>query len=1168
MSLPGFSVKNTVLVNMMMFIILVGGGLLALTLTKEMFPESRPNKLMITAVYPGVQPAEIEKAVTIKVEEAVRDVDGIEKVDSTVQEGMSVTVITLFNEVKDVDAVLQEVKHELDAVQDLPDDLEKITVKKLEPRLPVISVAIFGEGTEADRKRAARKLRDELLLLPGVTDVQVTGTREDEISVEVQPGKLREFNVTFDEVAMAIRDTNLDVSGGQLKGERSTISIRTLGEKLRGRDLENIVVKSRPDGSKVYLKQVAVIRDTFVESDLESYFRGRPGVNCTVYKSGDQDAVQIANVVRAYVAGKQNADFDPYGFREAFDSPWYWRPFAVLGAGTSMAAGKVAATLKGQPDPMEVYRKSRDAPFEHNFNVALHSDLARFVEGRLDLLTRNGRSGLLLVVLSLMLFLNGRVAFWAAVGLPVSFFGTFIVMALLGVSINLLSMFGLIIVLGIIVDDAIVIGENIYRHVEEGSPPLIAAVKGAEEVMWPVTIAVLTTIAAFAPLFFVKGQIGDFMGQLPIVVLAALSVSLIEALVILPAHLAHLPSRLKQSEKDPRNLRDSGDLPGWFTRLRARIGHWQQRWIGGYLTAGYEAFLRVAIKWRYVTLCTAAALLAVSGGLVVGEVVDFVFIQKMDSETLICSLEMPVGTPADQVRDRMDKLNKLATSMPEVKNVQSFVAQQYDLTGAGMAGTKQQSHLGQMVIELKPADERERAGERSSMELLSVFREESSRLAGVNSVTWEAMSGGPGGKDIYLKVAGAEFKELVVVAEKLKGELERMDGVYDLDDDIDRGQREIQLTLRPGAREAGVNEKLLGGHVRSAVYGREARRITRNREDVKIMVRYPRKDRRNINDVERLWVPVARRADSTWEWAPIGRLADVKETRSYATIHRSQQGRSVSVFGEVDQETGAKTQVVLAAIRKQFEDKIQKEHPSVRLEFLGQAEEMKKAFSGLKIAFPVAMLLVYMLLAGLFRSYVQPMVVMSAVPFGFLGAVVGHWVTGHPITVLSLIGMVALTGIVVNDSLVLVDFINSRIRKGLSPFEASIQGAKLRLRAILLTTLTTVAGLTPLMFETSFQAKFLIPMAVTLTWGLAFATLLTLILVPTLNMIFFDVRGWFHRGRDNQKDQPSTPLFDDKTDAAVQKTPHVGEAETEVSGDGDGLPAAADEPQTQPTPGG
>ena len=1099
MSLPRFSVRNPVLVNMMMLIILLGGALFALTLVKEMFPESRPNKLMITVPHPGVQPAEIERAITIKVEEAIRDVDGIEKIDSQVQEGFSVTVVTLFNEVKDVDVVVQEIKNEIDSIQDLPEGSEKPTIRKMEPRLPVISVAIYGEGDEADRKRAARKLRDQLLALPGITDVEISGMREDEISVEVRPGDLKRYHVDFGDIADAIRNTNRDVSGGDLKGKTSRVSVRLVGEKLQGRDLRDIVVKSRPDGSKVFLHQVADIRDTFVETDLESHFNGKPGVNCTVYKSGKQDAVHIAKMVRAFIKGKQNAEYDPYGFNDAYNQPWYWKPFALMGAGVSKLTDKISAGLQGNPDPEEVYEASRNDPFDHKYEVAMHTNLARFIEGRLDLLTRNGKSGLVLVVISLMLFLNWRVAFWAAVGLPVSFLGTFIVMWALGVSINLLTMFGLIIVLGIIVDDAIIVGENIYRHVEEGATPLQAAVKGAEEVMWPVTIAVTTTIAAFAPLFFIKGQIGDFMGQLPIVVLAALSVSLIEALIILPAHLAHLP-RKKELEAQKANAGMLGRGWGKFREV-------EKRFVTGMLGGIYERFLRVALRWRYVTLATSVALLMTAFGMVAGGVVEFVFIQKMDSETLICSLEMPVGTNPRDVRDRLKKLSALANSMPEVENVQAFVARQYDLSGAGTTPVSDQSHLGQMVIELKPADQRENDGERSSMELLTVLRTESNKLEGINSVSWEAMSGGPGGKDIHIRIAGAPHEELVQVSDKIKAELKKIEGVFDLDDNIDKGKREIAITMKPGSRMGEYNETRVGMMIRSAVYGREALRITRNREDVKVMVRYPKRYRDSVHHIEQLWMPARRNNDGTIDWAPIKPLVDLRENQSYASIHRSQQSRTITVLGEVDQESGTSTQGVIAKVRTAFKDKIQKEHPDVRIEFLGQAEEMGKAFSGLKIAFPMALLLIFMLLAGLFRSYLQPVVVMSAIPFGFLGAVIGHYVTDNPITILSLIGMVALTGIVVNDSLVLVDFINSRIRKGMEPFEASVHGAKLRLRAILLTTLTTVAGLTPLMFETSFQAKFLIPMAVTLTWGLAFATLLTLILVPTLNMIFFDIRG-------------------------------------------------------------
>ncbi|MCH8828891.1 MAG: efflux RND transporter permease subunit, partial [Planctomycetes bacterium] len=927
MSIPSFSVKNHVLVNMMMIVILVGGAIFAFTLVKEMFPESRPNKLAVTAIYPANQPDQIEKAITIKVEEAVRDIDGIEKVDSSVREGISATILTLYNEVKDVDTVLQEVQAEIDAIENLPDKMEKITVKKLEPRLPVISVALFGEGSEAELKRAARKLRDDLLLLPGITDVHITGTREDEISVEIRPDQLEINDVTFDEVATAIRETNLDVSAGQLKGKRQTISVRTKGEKLHGRDLEKIVVRSQLDGSTITVGDVAIVRDAFVESDLESYFNAQRSVNCTVYKSRSEDTLQIAMLVRAYIAGKQNADFDPYGFNEAFAKPWYSKPFALIGSGGSWFIGKVGSVVGGRPDPMTVYEESRADPFDHNLEVALHTNLARFIEGRLDLMMRNGKTGLVLVVLSLMLFLNWRVAFWAAVGLPVSFFGTFIIMWALGATINLLTLFGLIIVLGIIVDDAIVIGENIYRHIEEGMPPLQAAVKGTEEVMWPVTIAVLTTIAAFAPLFFIRGQIGDFMGQLPIVVLAALSVSLIEALMILPAHLAHMPSKEERERK-----RLAREQAGGFS-LSRRLQGLRRRMGAGRLMRVYERILRFTLRWRYVTIAVSVSLFMTACGMLAGGVVERVFIQEMDSETLICSLEMPVGTNASQVKDRLDELARLATNkelMPEVVNVQAFVARQYDLSGAGTMAVNDQSHLGQLVIELKPADQRELHGERSSMKLLTVFRKASDRLAGVNSVTWLAMSGGPGGKDIHIKVAGEDLSELAKVAEELKQALGKIAGVYDLDDDIDRGKREVQIEPTGLARIYGVSKQQLGEHIRSALYGREARRLTRNREDVKIMVRYPKSSRETMADLESVKIPVllperknpsrrAGRKTRKWAWIPLKELAQLSEVESLSTINRSQQKHSVTVFGAIDEGSGTNTTEVLEKIRVIFD---------------------------------------------------------------------------------------------------------------------------------------------------------------------------------------------------------------------------------------------------------
>ncbi|MFP6763314.1 MAG: efflux RND transporter permease subunit, partial [Planctomycetaceae bacterium] len=583
---------------------------------------------------------------------------------------------------------------------DLPDDLERITIQKFEPLLPVISVAVYGQGTESDLKQATRQLRDDLLALPGVSKITVSGIRDDEISVEIIPERLIEYNVTFEEVASAIRRSNLDVSGGELKGSRTTVAVRTVGEELKGSELEDLVVRpSTGDGRQVLLKDVALVKDDFVDVDIEGYFNSHPAMTCDVYKTASQDAIQISGLVKAYIAGKKGEAFDPWGYVAASHSPWYQKPFLTIAAGISEAT----STIAGRPDPMLIYQESRASSYTHSFDVDLNTDLARFIEGRLDLMARNGMSGLVLVLISLLLFLNWRVAFWSAIGLPVSFLGTFIVMWMCGISINLLSVFGLIIVLGIIVDDAIVIGENICRHVEEGTPAEQAAIRGSEEVMWPVIIAVATTIAAFAPMLFIQGTIGEFMGELPIVVMAALSVSLIEALIILPSHLRHLPTPAEQAEKQ-RNAPPPGKIKTLFLRYRAV----QEGFITNVLQKRYEIFLRFALRWRYVTIATAVAALIATCGLIAGGIVEFVFVQDMDSETVICNLELPVGSPPDRVKTRVMQISEFVKQQPEVVNVQAFVGVQVDVAGEGAVGFKDQSNLGQLIVELQESDSRER----------------------------------------------------------------------------------------------------------------------------------------------------------------------------------------------------------------------------------------------------------------------------------------------------------------------------------------------------------------------------------------------------------------------------------------------------------------------------
>lgn len=1078
MSLPSYSVRNPVVVNMLMWVILIGGFVFAFTLQREMFPESRPSRLMVSAVYPGVQPADVEKSVTIKLEEAVRSVEGIEKVESQVGEGISLTTLTLHQSVRDVDALLQEVRNEVDAIPDLPAEVEKISLRKVEPRLPVISVAIYGDASEVALKEAARSLRDDLLRLPGVSRVQIDGTRDDEIYVDVRPDRLLQYDITFEEVAAAIRSANVDISGGQLKGERSTIAVRTMGEEQRAVRLEDIVVRSDSTGRRTMLTDVAEVFDGFVDRDLEVRFNGKPFVNCVVFKADAEDAVQISQVIKTYVAARSGQTY----------------------TGPGETASRLQAML-GRPNLSQIDHDYRLQPFPESYTYRLHTDVARFVEGRLDLMLRNGKSGLILVLGSLLLFLNWRVAIHVATGMVIAFLGTFIIMWTLGASLNLLTMFGLIIVLGIIVDDAIVIGENVYRHVEAGMPAMQAAVYGAQEVMWPVIVSVTTTIGAFIPLFFIKGQIGDFMGQLPLVVISALSISLLEALLILPAHLRHLPSPAKPRIETTHSSADSN--PG---NRRSPSAAASEGIVYRAILKPYERLLEVCLKWRYVSMAIAVASFILAAGMLLGGIVRWQFIQDMDSETLICALEMPIGTTSDRLKAELNKLTSHLVdpqTFPEIINVQSIAGRQYDVTGAGAVGFEDQSHLGQVVIELCAADQRTR----SSTVLINELREFSqANLTGMNSVRWMAMSGGPGGNDIEVNVAGLSDSQLPQAVEDIRTMISGIEGVFDLDDSLDLGKKELQLRLRESAIPTGVTVGSLGMHVRGALFGQESRRITRNREDVRIMVRYPKSFREDAFNVESMWIPGSGPPGQR-SWIPMHEIAEAVPAIGYSTISRYQQSRSARIVGSVDDARVPSTSVVLEEIQRKIDSDIAPRFPGINVAFLGQAEETRKSFSSLVLAFPVAFLIIYAMLAALFRSYTQPLVVMAAIPFGFIGAVLGHWLTGETFTILSAIGMVALAGVLVNDSLVLIDFINRRVRDGLTHFEASVDGARTRLRAILLTTLTTAAGLIPLMFETSMQAKFLIPMAVTLTFGLLFATVLTLVVVPALNLIREDLVG-------------------------------------------------------------
>lgn len=1057
-SLPRFSVENPVLVNMLTLAVLAGGLHAGFTIVREMFPESRPYQIVITTPYPGATPAEVEKGIAQRIEEAIKGIEGIDKIETTASEGLSVITVTLENDVRDVDQKVQDIQTEIDAIprDEFPEEAEETRVVKFEPKLPVIEVSVYGEVDEHTLKRAARRLRDEILELPDVSDVLLSGVRKSEISVEVAPATLVRYGLSFGQIGEAIARGNLDLPGGQIKSPDSTVAVRTLGERDTAERIADLVVRSTREGEVLRLGDIARVVDGFEDAELVGRLNGQPAATVTVYKTGRQDALRIARQVRALVAAKRG---------EPLPMDWWDRLRSALGLSI--------------PE-MEIYRRAARRPLEAGLHIVAHTDLSRFIRGRLELLQRNGLWGLALVFASLLVFLNWRVALWVMCGLAFSILGTLLVMQWGGMTLNLISMFSIIVVLGLVVDDAIVVGENVFAQMERGLSPKEAAVTGTTEVLWPVISAVTTTIVAFLPLLFIEGRMGDFMGVLPVIVMTALGISLVEALCVLPAHLAE--------SLRPLPVRGARRGSSWWVGVR----QWQARVVGQWLMGWYERLIRRAIAYRYVTVSLLVAGLIVCGGLVAGGRVPVVFIQKMDSETLIASVEMPVGTPFERTAEAVRVIEEAAADIPEMQIYYTLIGARLEVD-APIVGSA--SHIGQVIMELVPIEERDRTSE----DILRELRSRTANIPGVNRLTYQSMQGGPGGREIEMEITGERMEDLVAVAEAVRSELASFAGVYDIADDFEAGRREVQIELLDSARALGFTTQSLASQVRAAFYGLEARVLQRDREDVKIMVRYPEAYRRSLYDLQHMWL-----AAPDGRLVPFREVARFRESRGYSTIRRRDQKRSVTVSADVDQAQGNAEQIQ-AALEPRLR-RLEAQYPGVHIRFAGSSEELAKSLGSLKRDFLFAVGAIYVILAALFRSYIQPLIVMAAIPFGLIGAVVGHLVLGFPLTLLSMIGLVALTGIVVNDSLILVDFANRLRREGVPLVEAVVRAGKRRLRPIVLTTMTTILGLAPLMMEQSFQARFLIPMAISITAGLAFATFLTLVGVPALMVILYDVR--------------------------------------------------------------
>ena len=1032
---------NGVAANLLMAVIVVAGLLTVAGLKREVFPEFSSEMISIAVPYPGAAPEEVEEGIVLRVEEAIQDLEGIEEINSTAAENAG-TVMVEVEPGFDVQKLLGDVKARIDAIDTFPAEAEEPVIQELLLRRQVINVAVHGAADERTLKEIAERVRDDLTAIAGITQVELASARPYEVSIEVSEQALERWGLSFDLVARAVRAASLDLPGGEIETAGGEILLRTEGQAYRGREFERLPLLALPDGTRLLIGDVARVHDGFADTDQAARFNGRPAVEVQVFRVGDQSALEVAAEVRAYVERAQP------GLPEGISlTPW--------------------------------------------------QDDSRVLRSRLELLIRNGRAGFVLVFLVLALFLRLKLAGWVALGIPVSFLGAIALMPWFDVSINLISLFAFIVVLGIVVDDAIVVGENIHTRVEAGERGVTAAVAGAERVSVPVVFAVLTTIAAFAPLLSVEGTTGKIMRVIPIIVISTLAFSLVESLLVLPNHLSHLR---------PEAERPPGRLRGGWRRLREGFARRLDRLI----ERAYRPSLEWALERRFLTVAIAIAALMVSFALVAGGWLRFTFFPAVEADNVVAILELPQGTPSEVTAAAVARIEQAAFGLGrelegaegagQFQNVSASIGEQpfraaQNRGPRGIGRAFAGGHLGEVNIELRPSEERAI----TSPEIAERWRAATGAVPDAVALTFTA-SLFDAGDAIDVQLSGGTMERLRELAARLEEELATYPGVREIADSYRAGKREIELAITPEAEAAGLTLSDLGRQVRQAFYGEEAQRIQRGRDEVKVMVRYPEAARRSLGALERLRI---RLPDGTA--VPFATAARAAGSRGPASIQRANRRRVLDVTADVDTET-ANANRILADLESRVLPALLADYPEVRYTLEGEQQEQRKTLGGLRRGFAFALLAIYVLLAVPFRSYVQPLIVMSAIPFGLIGAFAGHLLMGLDLTILSGFGIVALTGVVVNDSLVMVDWINRSYRAG-TPLDRAIRDAGVaRFRAILLTSLTTFAGLTPLLLERSLQAQFLIPMAVSLAFGVLFATFITLILVPVLYRIMEDAK--------------------------------------------------------------
>lgn len=1029
---------NTVAANLLMWMIIAGGIASIFTIEKQTFPNFDINNIQIQVAYPSAAPEEVEQGILMPIEESLQGLDGIKKIRATATEGMASFVIEVQSDYE-LQQLLDEINMRVDAIRTFPENIEEPQIYQMRFNDPVARIQVYGELSEWELKELAISLRPNVAAIPGVGRAELDATRAYEVAIEITDQKLQEYALDFDQVAQAVRNSSLDLPGGSIKAAEGNILLRTKAQAYYGNEFSEIVLRTNSDGTRITLADVATISDGFEERSGFSSFNGQQTVMISVFTAEGQNDIDVSAGVRDFV------------------------------------------NLKNTQLPEAVA-------------LAVWADRSFYLKDRLNLMLKNMAFGGFFVFIILALFLRLRLAFWVLVGMAVSFLGAMAIMpAVDDLTINMLTLFGFILVLGIVVDDAIIIGESVYSEIEKNGQSTTSVIIGAKRVAMPATFGVLTTICAFIPMVSIGGMMGAFWGSIGWIVILCLGFSLIESKWILPAHLAHMKIK-----------KNSSVSPNFFERCRVKTSAGLQYFI----EYKYQPLLKLSLTHRYNTMAIFFALMLLSVGLVQGGFVRWEFFPKLPSDFIQAEIVMENGTNSDVTNAAVKRVG-LALEQVDMQ-LQATNAE--DALTHYFSGSYSET-TGRVIVELTKGEDRET----NSFEIVNLWRQATGVIVGAKSINFSQMMGGPQqGKPISFQLRGNNIEQLRAAALELKQQLAAFEGVYDIEDSYGDGNREILVTLTPKGESLGFTLSDVARQVRQAFYGAEAQRILRDTEEVKVMVRYPLESRQSVSDLQEMHLRTP-----TGAMVPFAEIANIEFAQGSPSISRIDQFRSVTVSADAEASV-IEARKVISEIKASFEADIAREYPGVSFALEGMSQEEADSLADLALAAVGALLGIYALLAIPLKSYSQPLIIMSVIPFGFIGALIGHLVLGLSFSILSVFGLVALSGVVVNDSLIMVDFVNRARAQGLPIKSAAVQAGMQRFRAIILTSATTFFGLLPIVLERSLQAQIVIPMAISLAFGILFATVITLILIPCLYLMLDDIHQLLKKFNNNKSQLEQT----------------------------------------------